>query len=117
VLEKQVRQKGKDTATVQEMERLRASVLKEGGRKGNEAVAKAPQRVAPVKGGLTLKSSANLGGAISGPRSSGGSSRSAESSGEGVHAGGVELGKSVISRDLSKSDGIGPRGAAKKVWR
>lgn len=106
VLEKAVRQKGKETATALELERLKGTVLGEGGRKGNEArvkmsasTAKTPALASSTMGKSTLKSGAHL------------HSSQARRSGPG------EEKSSVVGRDLSKANGIGPKAAAKKVWR
>ena len=76
VLEKAVRQKGKDMATAQEMARLNGSVLGDGAQKANatrpppksltrpatlkSSVARTPSLGSAVTQGRTLKSSANL---------------------------------------------------------
>ena len=112
VLEKAVRQKGKDTATALELERLGSSVLSEGGRRGNEARPRpkpvsnsAPGQKTPSLGSSlsrsTLKSSANLAAQPAGP----GQSR--------------EIRESLHGRDMTKVDGLGPKAALKgsKVWR
>ena len=112
VLEKAVRQKGKDTATALELERLGSSVLSEGGRKGNDARPRpkptslaASVNKTPLLGSTlsrsTLKSTDNL---ASQPAASSGQSR--------------EIRESVNGRDLAKADGMGPRAASRgKIWR
>lgn len=106
MLEKAVRQKGKATATAEELERLRGSVLGEGGRKGNDArvrtttlATKTPALSSSTLNKSTLKSAANLASS---------QARRSEAS---------EVKVPVVGRDLTKADGVGPRATAKKVWR
>jgi hypothetical protein len=114
VLEKAVRQKGKETATASELARLEESVLGEGGRRGNEARPRGRSgpsenslsgRPTPLQsstmGRSTLKSAVNLA-----------ASKAGQADGEAK-----DPRRSTLGRDLTKADGVGPRAAKAKVWR
>lgn len=116
VLEKAVRQKGKEAATPAELARLEASVLGEGGRRGNDVKSKTrvassgknmlgsktPSLGSSMMGKSTLKSAANL--AVS-------------KGGQGKVDATGNLKSSTVGRDLTSVDGVGPRGAKSQVWR
>ncbi|KAK4687754.1 hypothetical protein P7C73_g2366, partial [Tremellales sp. Uapishka_1] len=96
VMEKAVREKGKSMATESEKQRLSSALSSEGGRRTNAT--------ASTSTSTRLKES-----------TSGGSSTTAKKSvspSEGV-------GSLVRTVDLSKSEGVGPRGAARggRIWR
>lgn len=118
VLEKAVRQKGKDTATALELERL-GGVLGESGRKGNDVKGKGKLRsTSGIDSGMRSSMISNKGGMMGSSMRDGNTLKSSVNL--GMSSGGNGLGRSMgrPEKDLSKSDGVGPKGvAAKRIWR